>query len=419
MIEQFKDIVAGIQSNQLLLALMGGGIFYQLISNIRSIFGTIYHAIISCISFTINSVSVADYDVPILNYKISKVLSDSKVLWERHSELRPSSSNYSEKRLVNSAYGRSYRWIWGHFMILDRTYSTQSTKVVTTITARIFFANRKKFIDRLMRAIENCSLTENRDSIIVNMGRGIITEKPKRDINSIYSNSDIPNKILEDIKAFLENKQTYIESNSPYKFVALLSGTPGSGKTSAIHAIASELSMGVRFINTEDDDFEDIARIMTRSDDCDNSIKRRDIIVIEDVDCIAMGASEKRNLNTPPKNTTNPFDESPKNSTNLSLTSILNLLDGIVTPSGTIVFLTSNKPENLDPALLRDGRIDAKYSFGNFNGETANRLVQDFLGFKIDNIKEDITPSSIQRDALKVRINRMSREEFEKKYSKC
>lgn len=437
--EKIIDILKDVNNNQLLVLLFSGGIVWTILSNIRSIISGMWGAILACISFTVNSVNAADYDQQILTYKIIKVLSNSKVLWERHTELQPTSSDYNESHLMNAAYGRSYRWLWGHFVILDRHYSMQSTKLVVTVTARVFFARRRKFIKKLITEIENCSLTKDRDTIMVNMGDGIITEKPKRSISSVYTDDNAGQRLLSDVKAFLDSRDVYIKNNSPYKFVGLLCGTPGSGKTSTIHAIASELGMGIRFVNTDKEDFETIARIMCRNDETEMCGKRN-IIVIEDIDCMSMNVDESRKLRGKSddeeerhymKIEDGDCDEVVKAKsennrqlslqdfkvTQLSLSSILNLLDGIITPNGIIVFLTTNSPEKLDSALMRDGRIDARYDFGNFSGATANRMLNDHLGFTIKDIRNDITPASLQRDVLKVSIGRMNKDDIVEKYS--
>ena len=42
----------------------------------------------------------------------------------------------------------------------------------------------------------------------------------------------------------------------------------------------------------------------------------------------------------------------------VSLSTLLNCLDGYAMHEGTIIIMTSNHPEVLDPALIRPGRID-------------------------------------------------------------
>lgn len=47
----------------------------------------------------------------------------------------------------------------------------------------------------------------------------------------------------------------------------------------------------------------------------------------------------------------------------ISLSGLLNVIDGVASQEGRILILTSNAPDNLDPALLRPGRIDMKVHF--------------------------------------------------------
>jgi SpoVK/Ycf46/Vps4 family AAA+-type ATPase len=43
---------------------------------------------------------------------------------------------------------------------------------------------------------------------------------------------------------------------------------------------------------------------------------------------------------------------------------MLNILDGSAAPRGHIVIMTTKRPENLDPALVRAGRVNQKFGFG-------------------------------------------------------
>jgi SpoVK/Ycf46/Vps4 family AAA+-type ATPase len=53
-----------------------------------------------------------------------------------------------------------------------------------------------------------------------------------------------------------------------------------------------------------------------------------------------------------------------KNPDALSLSGLLNVLDGVVDSPGRLVIMTTNHPEMLDPALIRPGRVDKKLLLG-------------------------------------------------------
>lgn len=434
-ISTVTDFFKNVQNSQILLLFASGGILFTLINNAKSIFGRIADFVLELISFSVHSVVIADYDIPPLIYKMNKVFAKTRVLWERDVEIQPSSSGYEEKKMTESAYGRSIRLVFGKLVVLDRSYTMQSTKMAVKIRMRVFFANKKRFLDRIMGEIEKCSLHEDDKTVTIKMGKGITTVKPWRSVDSVYSNDNVVQKIRDDIRCFLGNRQVYTDSSSPWKFVALLSGVPGCGKTSAIHAIASEFGMDVRFLSLADEDFYDVARILSNTED-----EKRRIIVIEDIDAINTCMTDSRTkggvtdadsqrLKRAADDTLKElgmYDDDEDNDddvvvsvskSELSLSSLLNLLDGIITPSGTIILLTTNHPERLDDAILRDGRVDSHYVFTDFSRETANRMIRDYLGFEIDGIRDGISPSSLQRSILKVKTGAMGKDEFVHKFS--
>ena len=59
-----------------------------------------------------------------------------------------------------------------------------------------------------------------------------------------------------------------------------------------------------------------------------------------------------------------PYVLSKPNKDQLTLSGLLNVLDGVVDTPGRILIMTSNHPEMLDPALIRPGRIDKNIMLG-------------------------------------------------------
>ncbi len=49
----------------------------------------------------------------------------------------------------------------------------------------------------------------------------------------------------------------------------------------------------------------------------------------------------------------------------ISLSGLLNAIDGVASHEGRVLVMTTNKPEKLDDALIRPGRVDLQVAFGN------------------------------------------------------
>jgi chaperone BCS1 len=103
-----------------------------------------------------------------------------------------------------------------------------------------------------------------------------------------------------------------------------------------------------------------------------------DIVVIEDIDT---------HLFKRPDSTAMLVDDDDKNKdeakpSGVTLGGILNALDGIACGTERLVFATTNHPEKLDPALVREGRFDLKLNIGYLTNETLHdyvgRLYPDF-----------------------------------------
>lgn len=56
----------------------------------------------------------------------------------------------------------------------------------------------------------------------------------------------------------------------------------------------------------------------------------------------------------------------------------MNILDGIIETPNRIIIMTTNYPEKLDKALLREGRIDINIKLKLFNKKMINELLSSF-----------------------------------------
>lgn len=156
---------------------------------------------------------------------------------------------------------------------------------------------------------------------------------PSRQLSTIYLDENIKMQLKNDITKFINNELEYDKFGIPYKRTYLLTGVPGSGKTSIIKALCNE--------------FERNLCILSVNKDFDNStilnafknMREKSFLLIEDIDCLF----EKR------EHKDNPL---------ITFSSFINVLDGVLYKHGLICFITTNHPERLDHAILRSGRMD-------------------------------------------------------------
>ena len=206
---------------------------------------------------------------------------------------------------------------------------------------------------------------------------------------------------------FCKNRKWYDEKGIPYTLGLLLSGAPGTGKTSTIKCLANETNRHICNINLNNDmtktqlenlffneNLSVINPILGQTETYCIPLDQR-IYVLEDVDCqsdIVMERTLKMNKPNLDKSDDESIErELPKkyeDSNKVDLSFLLNLLDGVLENPGRIVIMTSNHPDTLDSALIRPGRIDVIAKFRNCSNTTVKDMIEFFYDIKLS--EEDI-----------------------------
>lgn len=201
---------------------------------------------------------------------------------------------------------------------------------------------------------------------------------PERDINSVILHKDQKEEIVEDLKNFLTAEADYIRLGMPYHRGYLFHGPPGTGKTSAAKALASHMGLDVYYLSLPGMNSD------TSLNELLSEIKPRSILLIEDID-IVHGAKDR--------------DDDHKG---VSLSGLLNALDGFMTPHGLITIMTTNNLDVLDPALIRPGRIDRIEHIDYVDDWQLCELVRVFLNEHVDwTTDKNVTPAQIVEVILK------------------
>ena len=184
----------------------------------------------------------------------------------------------------------------------------------------------------------------------------------------------------------------------------LLYGTPGSGKSSLIHALAGELALDIYVISLSASWMNDstLTNLMSR-------IPARSILLLEDLDAAFTHSTSRDSDSTGApdgkKEGSKNKDEDEKkdvkkevnDQNTLSLSGLLNSLDSIQASEGRILFATTNHLERLDPALSRPGRMDVWVEFRNASKYQAEGLFRNFFPAHEDDI--EITTESVPVDS--------------------
>jgi len=173
-------------------------------------------------------------------------------------------------------------------------------------------------------------------------------------LESVVLQSGDKEQLVEDITRFRSSKQRYSRLGVPYHRGYLFYGPPGTGKTSLVSAVAAHFALSVYCVNlTEFNDRSLMAAV--------SEVPRDSVLLFEDID--GMKGGQKRE---PANGADKPGDKREKESANngVTLSGLLNVLDGFFAPTGVLFMMTTNHMEVLDLALLRPGRIDYKLYLG-------------------------------------------------------
>lgn len=259
----------------------------------------------------------------------------------------------------------------------------------------------------------------------------ISQERDKRPLDSVDLEPALSDQIRQEVRDFFHegSKKLYAETSRPYRHGMLFEGPPGTGKTSLAFACASEAGTPLVIINAQG------------MDDCEleASFARLPIpctVLVEDIDACGIDVSKRTsttNVPVPKSNkkeqkiskreaadymkivgtsmvqeaktalselfevegahhedlvqllkSRNDFDFEPGTVVTkikrVTLSGILNVLDGASAVEGRLLIMTTNHPETLDEAVTRAGRCDSKFHITYATVNSAERTFKRIFG---------------------------------------
>jgi cell division protease FtsH len=171
------------------------------------------------------------------------------------------------------------------------------------------------------------------------------TERPGTTFDDVAGYDGVKQEITE-VVDFLKHPEQFSEIGARIPKGVLLVGPPGTGKTLIARAVAGEA--GVPFLSVTGSDFMEmfVGVGASRVRDLFQSARKmgRAIIFVDEIDSI--GRKRGAGLG-------GGHDEREQ-----TLNQMLSEMDGFEVSSGIVMMAATNRPDILDPALLRPGRFD-------------------------------------------------------------
>lgn len=283
----------------------------------------------------------------------------------------------STKPVVHQGWGGS---IFQNDETIQLTCVGRSTQPIKELLREC----RDQYLDRTKArtVVRRPAPKENRSR-----GRGVwntVATRPSRPLHTVVLDSAQKQGLLADINEYLHpsTSRWYANRGIPYRRGYLFAGPPGTGKSSLAWAVAGVFGLDIYCISLVEPTLteEDLGIMFT-------NLPRRCVVLLEDIDSAGLvrrqnsegdGAANKDGAKAGTEKTgaeigaeiakalksANKNDKSKNNSNDgISLSGLLNAIDGVASHEGRVLVMTTNFPDKLDDALIRPGRIDMRIDF--------------------------------------------------------
>lgn len=205
-----------------------------------------------------------------------------------------------------------------------------------------------------------------------------------KSFDNIILKPDQKRLLIEDLESFMLSADWYKSRAIRYKRGFLLHGQPGNGKTTVATGIAEYSARDVYILNLNS--LENDGYLVKAFSGLGKNI----VLLIEDID--------------------RAFIKRESKESKISFSSLLNSFDGVLCKEGIITVITTNCIDQLDEALIREGRMDIRLQIDNPEPEQIKEYIEKFYDVKLSNMPtlSDCSMSYVQEYCIKNKDNSLA-----------
>ncbi|KAH7179401.1 BCS1 N terminal-domain-containing protein [Fusarium flagelliforme] len=281
--------------------------------------------------------------------------------------------------------GSHFFWYKGQMLLFERhenrDRSLFSSSSSEELSISCFGRNPRIIKELLLDAQDQYLKKDEKQTVIYRGAMGTNGGEPSwqrcmsrasRPISTVILDEKTKKELVEDVTDYLNpnTRRWYSNRGIPYRRGYLLYGPPGTGKSSLSLALAGFFRMRIYMVS--------LSSIMATEENLATlfaELPRRCVVLLEDIDSAGLthtreptkveGTTETAvPVPAAPSQPGAPTSGPPTLPGRLSLSGLLNILDGVASQEGRVLIMTTNHLEKLDKALIRPGRVDKIVQFG-------------------------------------------------------
>ena len=306
--------------------------------------------------------------------------------------------------------------IW---LITDHHTNEKSERIMIATTYLFTSPNAESIDTFLKEAYDNYVnlLTKQKDTRRYFLALHVHENKPQfkkyeLDCTNTFDNLFFSekNNLLQLVDSFQTKTGKFGIAGTSQKLGFLLSGLPGTGKTSIIKALASYTNRHI--VNVS------LSKIKTNQmlhdimfdlkfnvgEELPLPMQFKDILFIfEDID-VSSNVSHSRDMQ---EDTNDEIEEVEIDSTvvkrlvydKLNLSGLLNVLDGVIDSPDRMLVMTTNNVDILDEALIRPGRIDYKLHMKHMHSESIRNMLSHYFPGRVlpSKLTKELTAATVRQ----------------------